>query len=60
MKNGAIILMHTGTKCTKKALEPLIVRLKNQGYGFVPVSELIYREDYRINPEGMQISNEVP
>ena len=60
LKNGAIILMHTGTKCTKKALEPLIVRLKNQGYGFVPVSELIYREDYRINPEGMQISNEVP
>lgn len=59
LKSGAIILMHTGTKCTRKALEPMIIRLKNQGYGFVPVSELIYRRNYRINLEGMQISNEV-
>nr|WP_300323777.1 polysaccharide deacetylase family protein [uncultured Anaerostipes sp.] len=57
LKSGAILLMHTGTQCTKKALKPMIQKLKRQGYGFVPVSELIYRENYRIDPSGMQIKN---
>ncbi len=52
---GGIILMHTGTKCTKKALPQIIRKLKKQGYTFVPISKLIYRKHYRINPEGKQM-----
>lgn len=55
LDNGGIILMHTGTKCTKKALSPMIQNLKAQGYQFVPISKLIYKNSYRINPEGKQI-----
>ncbi|MCI5623335.1 MULTISPECIES: polysaccharide deacetylase family protein [unclassified Anaerostipes] len=54
LENGAIILMHTGTKCTKEALQPMIQDLKKKGYKFVPVSQLIYRKGYRIDPTGKQ------
>lgn len=57
LNKGGIILMHTGTKCTKKALRPMIQNLKRQGYAFVPVSKIIYRNSYRINPEGKQIKH---
>lgn len=52
---GSIILMHTGTKCTKQALKQIIRKLKTKGYTFVPVSKLIYRNNYRIDPSGKQI-----
>ena len=29
--------------------------LKEQGYEFVPISELIYKENYHMNHEGRQI-----
>ena len=52
---GSIILMHTGTKCTKQALKQIIRNIKAKGYQFVPVSRLIYRSNYRIDPTGKQI-----
>ena len=52
---GSIILMHTGTKCTKQALKQIIRNIKAKGYEFVPVSRLIYRSNYRIDPTGKQI-----
>ncbi len=52
--NGSIILMHNGAKYTKDALEQMIIELKNQGYEFVKVSELIYKENYRMDHEGRQ------
>ncbi len=52
--NGSIILMHNGAKYTKDALERLIINLKEQGYEFVKVSELIYKENYKIDHEGRQ------
>lgn len=55
LKNGGIILLHTGTKCTKKALPELIQNLKQKGYRFVPVSKMIYRNNYRVAPDGTQI-----
>ena len=55
--NGSIILCHNGAKYTAKALDTLIATLKNDGYTFVPVSELIYREGYHMNHEGRQIKN---
>lgn len=57
LKSGAIILLHTGTLCTREALGPMIRKLKEQGYGFVPVSDLIYRKNYRIRPDGTQVRN---
>ncbi len=57
LRNGSIILLHNGTKYTALALQKIIDGLKNKGYGFVPVSELIYRENYTIDHEGRQHTN---
>lgn len=55
--NGSIILCHNGAKYTAQALDTLIATLKNEGYTFVPISELIYRDKYHMNHEGRQIRN---
>lgn len=52
--NGSIILCHNGAKFTKDALESLITGLQDQGYTIVPISELIYTEDYYMDHEGRQ------
>lgn len=46
-----------GAKFTAQALDTLIATLKNEGYTFVPISELIYKEGYHMNHEGRQIKN---
>lgn len=53
--NGSIILCHNGAKYTKDALDAMITGLKDKGYEIVPVSELIYREDYHMDVTGRQI-----
>lgn len=53
--NGSIILCHNGAKYTAQALDAMITNLKEQSYEFVPLSELIYRENYEMNHEGRQI-----
>ena len=55
--NGSIILCHNGAKYTVDALDKLITELKNQGYEFVPVSQLIYKDHYHMDIEGRQIKN---
>lgn len=55
--NGSIILCHNGAKYTAQALDTLITKLKEQGYTFVPISELIYKDNYHMNHEGRQIPN---
>ncbi len=55
--NGSIILCHNGAKYTAEALDTLIARLKEMGYTFVPLSELIYKEGYHLNAEGRQIKD---
>lgn len=52
--NGSIILMHNGAKYTKDALERVIDGLQEKGYEIVPVSELIYKNNYEIDHEGRQ------
>ena len=52
---GSIILCHNGAKYTAQALDSMITTLKDMGYTFVPVSELIYKEGYHMNHEGRQI-----
>lgn len=53
--NGSIILCHNGAKYTAQALESLITTLKDKGYSFVPLSKMIYRDNYHIDVEGRQI-----
>lgn len=57
LKDGAIILMHNGAKYTKDALPRVIKGLKEKGFEIVPVSELIYKENYHTDNTGMQIND---
>ena len=53
--NGSIVLCHNGSKYIAQALAAMITTLQAEGYEFVPVSELIYRDHYHMNHEGRQI-----
>lgn len=57
MRNGAIILCHNGAKYTAEALDELLTKLKEKGYEIVPISELIYKEDYHMDVTGRQIKD---
>lgn len=57
LQNGSIILCHNGAKYTAQALEQVICGLQEKGYEIVPISELIYREDYHMDVTGRQIKN---
>ena len=54
---GSIMLMHNGAKYTAQALDAIITKLQQAGYELVPLSQLVYRENYHIDHEGRQISN---
>lgn len=54
--NGSIILMHNGAKYTKDALPAVIEGLQDKGYEIVPISQLIYTENYEMDTEGRQHS----
>ena len=56
--NGAIILMHNGAKYTAEALPTVIEKLQADGYEIVPISELIYKDNYHLDVTGRQISNQ--
>jgi polysaccharide deacetylase family sporulation protein PdaB len=53
--SGSILLMHVGTKYTAEALEKIIVGLQEKGYEIVPVSQLIYTGEYKVDQMGRQI-----
>ncbi len=53
--NGSIILCHNGGKHTAEALDELLTALKQKGYTLVPVSQLIMKENYSMNPDGRQV-----
>ncbi len=54
---GDIILMHNGTKHTADSLDMIIKNIKKKGFKVIPVSDLIYKENYKINSAGTQITN---
>ncbi len=55
---GSIVLFHNAAKHTPEALPGIIETLLQQGYTFVPISELIlpgtYNQDYTIDHTGKQ------
>lgn len=57
VKPGSIILFHSDAKFTPYNLPRIIEDLKGKGYSFAKVGDLIYKENYKINLEGRQISN---
>ena len=54
-KNGSIILCHNNGLHTAEALPMIFSTLKNRGFTFVPISELIYTQNYYIDHNGRQI-----
>lgn len=57
LQNGSIILMHNGAKYTAQALPKVIEGLKAKGYEIVPISELIYKDNYHLDVTGRQIQD---
>ena len=55
VKSGSIILMHNNGLHTAEAVPIIIETLKNKGYKFVPIGELIYRENYTLDVTGRQL-----
>lgn len=57
VKEGSIILCHNNGLHTAEALPLIFSTLKNRGYEFVPIGELIYRQNYTIDSTGKQRAN---
>jgi peptidoglycan-N-acetylglucosamine deacetylase len=54
VKNGSIVLFHNNATYTPEALPIILDELQKQGYEIVPISELIYKENYFIDHTGKQ------
>jgi polysaccharide deacetylase family sporulation protein PdaB len=57
VKNGSIVLFHNQGLHTADALKQIIVDLKKDGYSFVPIGELIYRDNFKMAVDGSQVLN---
>lgn len=53
-KNGSIILMHNNADNVVDAIKLAIPLLKEKGYEFVKMSELVYEDGYKIDSNGEQ------
>ena len=54
VQSGSIILMHNNGLHTAEAVPIILETLKNKGYSFVPIGELIYKENYTVDGAGRQ------
>lgn len=54
VKSGSIILFHNAALHTPEALPTIIENLQKQGYRIVPISQLIYKNNYSIDRAGEQ------
>ena len=57
VKEGSIVLFHNQGLHTHESLRNIIRTLKSKGYTFLPISEMIYKSDYKILPDGTQTNN---
>ncbi|RKD31810.1 polysaccharide deacetylase family sporulation protein PdaB [Thermohalobacter berrensis] len=55
VKKGSIVLFHNNAKYVTKYLPVVIRKLQEKGYEIVPISELIYKDNYYIDHAGKQI-----
>ncbi len=56
-RNGSIVLFHNGVENTAPALDEILTKLSEQGYSFVSINDLIYKEDFYIDHTGKQCEN---
>ena len=54
VKNGSIVLFHNDADHTPEALPTILKCLKDDGYEFVFIEDLIYKKDYEIKHDGTQ------
>ncbi len=54
VKPGSIVLFHNAALHTPDALTGIIQKLQGDGYQFVPISEIIYTENFAIDQAGKQ------
>lgn len=54
VKNGSIVLFHNDADHTPEALPNILKCLKDEGYEFVFIEELIYKDNYEIKHDGTQ------
>lgn len=54
VKNGSIVLFHNNGLHTAEALPDIIDALKNAGYEFVTIYDLIYKDNYIMGADGTQ------
>lgn len=47
--------MHNGAKYTAEALPKVIEGLQEKGYEIVPISKLIYKDNYHMELDGKQV-----
>ena len=52
---GSIVLFHNAAKNTPAALPKILEKLIGDGYKIVPISEIIYKDNFKIDNAGKQI-----
>lgn len=58
VQSGSIILCHNNGLHTAEALPIIFDTLKAKGYEFVPIGELIYKQNYTIDSTGKQLASD--
>lgn len=57
VKSGSIVLFHNNAKYTPENLPKILEQLQAEGYKIVPISQLIYMDNYELDHTGKQINN---
>lgn len=57
VSSGSIVLFHNNAKYVLEYLPTVIERLQADGYEIVPISELIYKDNFYMDSTGRQILN---
>lgn len=58
VNNGSIVLFHNNAKYVSEYLPIVIEKLQSEGYEIVPISELIYKDNFYIDNTGRQHKKE--
>ena len=56
-KSGDTLLFHNDTAHTAESLDRILTELEGNGFSFLKVSDLIYKDNYTIDQTGRQIKN---
>ena len=51
---GSIVLFHANVNGVKYYLDDILTKLEEENYEMVPVSELIYQDNYTVDSNGVQ------